>query len=148
MKSILLVIAIILLPLALQAAPQITVESPTAVVIDGATAGTVADSIANHPALASAIQTALVKWAKKIQDAKSASEQKATEVQATIESVAARAKKAVADGNTAALEEVLKEAEAPKKSRDLEALDKQIAELQAKRAALEAEEIKAADIKQ
>lgn len=148
MKSILLVIAIILLPLALQAAPQITVESPTAVVIDGATAGTVADSIANHPALASAIQTALVKWAKKIQDAKSASEQKATEVQATIESVAARAKKAIADGDPTALDQVLKEAEAPKKSRDLEALDKQIAELQAKRAALEAEEIKAADIKQ
>jgi Skp family chaperone for outer membrane proteins len=42
--------------------PVIVVNSPSSITIDGAESGKVADCIANHPQLASAIQRALEKW--------------------------------------------------------------------------------------
>lgn len=59
------ILAILLLStsLAISAEPVVVVQSATVVLVDGVNAGKPADTIRNRPALASAIQRALEKWA-------------------------------------------------------------------------------------
>lgn len=116
----------------------VIVNSPNEVLVDGDPYGAVADTIVNNPQLASDIQLALaVKWAE-IETSFSA--------QLSVESAA----KSLAESDLALLKEAvisedparIKDAITPHKEKEILALDQQIAELEAKKQALEAEEIK------
>lgn len=137
------------------AEPVVEIKSASDVRVDGKSFGAVADTIANNPKLASAVQRALVVWeaglasqAKADADAakasadtalatKDAQVKAAANVQAMADSFVARTKAAIAAGDLVTAGKIVAEAETPAKEKEKATLDKQIADLNAKRAALD-----------
>lgn len=111
----------------------VIVNSPNDVLVDGDAFGAVADTIANNPQLASDIQVALqAKWSEIVSSS-----------QAIVSAVTAEREQALSDlsflreaalsGNPEAIAAAL----VPHKEKEIIAIDLQIAELEAKKLALE-----------
>lgn len=111
----------------------VIVNSPTDVRVDGDAFGAVADTIANNPQLASDIQVALqVRW-----DELLASSQAAVSVAEADKALALSDLTVLREAALSGSPEAIAAALVPHKEKEIAAIDLQIAELEAKKLALE-----------
>lgn len=145
MKSILILLTMLaaLAPLC-AAEPVVVVQSSTVVLVDGENFGKPADVIANNRALAPAIQRALEKWNAELVAERDAAQTDLATLTAFIHTLVDQADQALTAGDLAALRAIVTAAREPKKARELTKLEQEeaaaqakLAEIAARKAALE-----------
>lgn len=125
---------------ALAADPVVAITPADTVTVDGTAFGKPADTIANNPSLAPAIQRALDAHLATLRAERDAAKAELATLTAFAQQLVERAATALQAGDTAALQTILASARAPKVAREKEALAKEQAEAEAKLAEIAAKQ--------
>ena len=130
---------------------MITIQSPTAVLVDDVNFGAVADCIANNPHLAAGIQRALIVYDATLQARATAAEDTLADYKAVAEGALTAAKGVIGDDDLsdeetyAQLTAIIGEVEKPVRQRAIEAAEQEAAVASAKLAALRAQLVSRTD---